>query len=236
MLTLYKFVPAWGLPDVSPFCIKLEMYLKMAGVPYETRLGDPRKAPKGKLPYIEHAGTTLADSSHVIDYLKKTLGDPLDAHLTAKERATATAYKSLLEEHLYFVVAYQRWTEDAGWATYLPTMRGVLKTAGAPARLTGFIAGRIRSAAKTAIYAQGMGRHTSAEVDAIGKGLVTSIADTMGDGPFFLGEKPSSIDATLYGFLLALMDAPFVSNVKDHANAQPNLRAYVDRLKAKYWS
>jgi Glutathione S-transferase N-terminal domain len=48
MVTLYKFIPAWGLPDLSPFCVKLETYLRLAKIPYETQVGDPRKAPKKK--------------------------------------------------------------------------------------------------------------------------------------------------------------------------------------------
>jgi hypothetical protein len=29
MITLHKFGPAWGTPDISPFCIKVETYLRM---------------------------------------------------------------------------------------------------------------------------------------------------------------------------------------------------------------
>ncbi|HKY92215.1 MAG TPA: hypothetical protein VJM11_14295 [Nevskiaceae bacterium] len=32
MLVLHKFIPAFGLPDMSPFVIKLETYLRMAGL------------------------------------------------------------------------------------------------------------------------------------------------------------------------------------------------------------
>ena len=29
MVTLYKFNGAWGMPDISPFCIKVETYLRL---------------------------------------------------------------------------------------------------------------------------------------------------------------------------------------------------------------
>jgi len=35
MIKLYQFHPAWGLPNPSPFCMKVETYLRMAGLPYE---------------------------------------------------------------------------------------------------------------------------------------------------------------------------------------------------------
>ena len=89
-----------------------------------------------------------------------------------------------------------------------------------------------------ALHGQGMGRHTPDEINHIGTSLIASISDFMGDdgGPFFLGAQPSSFDATVYAFLTSLMDAPFSSRVKDEANARRNLRAYVDRIKAEYWS
>ena len=35
MIKLYQFNPAWGLPNPSPFCMKVETYLRMVGLPYE---------------------------------------------------------------------------------------------------------------------------------------------------------------------------------------------------------
>ncbi len=32
MIKLYQFAPAWDVPNVSPFCVKIESYLKMAGL------------------------------------------------------------------------------------------------------------------------------------------------------------------------------------------------------------
>ena len=34
-LTLYKFGPQWDIDDPSPFCLKLESYLKLADIAYE---------------------------------------------------------------------------------------------------------------------------------------------------------------------------------------------------------
>lgn len=35
MIKLYQFAPAWDVPNLSPFCVKVETYLRMAGLPYE---------------------------------------------------------------------------------------------------------------------------------------------------------------------------------------------------------
>ncbi|MBC7944174.1 MAG: glutathione S-transferase N-terminal domain-containing protein, partial [Burkholderiales bacterium] len=84
MIKLYQFEPAFGLPNASPFCMKLETYLRMAGLPFEIAPNaNIMKAPKGKMPYIEDNGRAIADSSLIIEYLRKTYGDRLDAKLTS---------------------------------------------------------------------------------------------------------------------------------------------------------
>ena len=63
MITLVTLPPAFGLRNVSPFCLKVEMALTHLGLEfdYETEQ-DPRKAPKGKLPYLLIDGERIADS------------------------------------------------------------------------------------------------------------------------------------------------------------------------------
>lgn len=91
-VTLYQFPAAFGLPNASPFCMKIETYLRMTGIDYTPRYGMYQlRAPKKKLPYIKDGERVVADSHLIIDYLKSTRGDPLDAALTPAERACASA-------------------------------------------------------------------------------------------------------------------------------------------------
>ncbi len=87
MIKVHQFEPAFGLPNASPFCMKLETYLRMTGIAYELSPPDMRdlgKAPKGKLPFIEDNGKIIADSTFIIDHLKTTHGDTLDSWLSAQ--------------------------------------------------------------------------------------------------------------------------------------------------------
>jgi glutathione S-transferase len=236
VITVYKFLSGFGQADLSPFVFKVETYLRMIGLEYKSAAGDPRKSPKGKLPYIDHDGQILGDSTFIIDHLKSKLGDKLDANLSTKERAIATAFKGMIEEQLYFVILYQRWKEDAGWATYQPVLREYLAASGIPGLLRGMVLATVRKSMLKSLHAQGTGRHASGEVDAIGMRVVGAIADQLGDGPFFLGARPTSIDATVYPFVTGILDTPFPSNVKKQMETMPPLRAYVDRMKHTYWA
>lgn len=35
MIKLYQFEPVWGIPNASPFRMKIETYLRMTALPYE---------------------------------------------------------------------------------------------------------------------------------------------------------------------------------------------------------
>jgi len=231
MIKLHQFAPAFGLPNASPFCMKLETYLRMASLPFElVNSGDVLKAPKRKLPYIDDDGTLVADTSFIIEHLKARYGDPLDAALSPQQRAVATAFQRLFEENLYWAVVQTRWAEDAGWQKTRQAFFGTL-----PAPLRWFLPTLARRGLLAEMRGQGMGRHSAAEIQAIGCRDVTAVADFLADKPYMLGEQPSSLDATAHAFLANLLWAPVDSPLQRHARTRPTLEAYCQRMKARYF-
>jgi glutathione S-transferase len=114
MLTLHKGPAAFGVSDVSPFCLKLESYLRIAGIPYTAKAAAFGKAPKGKIPFIEEDGSYLGDSQLIIDHLKRKHGDTLDAKLSAEDVAKGHLVRRTLEDSLYWVILQERWISDDG--------------------------------------------------------------------------------------------------------------------------
>ncbi|MEY2690659.1 MAG: hypothetical protein RL375_4859 [Pseudomonadota bacterium] len=229
MIRLHQFAPAFGLLNASPFCMKLEVYLRLAGLPYEAvNDGNLMKAPKGKLPYIVDQGRRVADSTFAIDYLKKTYGDPLDAGLSAGQRAQATAFQRLFEENLYWAVVHTRWADPAGWARTRVAFFGAL-----PVPLRWLLPPLARRGILGEMRGQGMGRHSEAEIHAIACRDVDAVADFLADRPFMLGAEPTSLDATAYAFLANLLWAPVDSPIRQHAARRVNLEAYCQRMKAR---
>jgi glutathione S-transferase len=234
MIQLFQFAPALGLPNGSPFCLKLETYLRMAAVPFEVsppRLSDVGNAPKGKMPYIRDAGQTVADSSFIIEHLKATRGDPLDSWLSAEQRAVALAFQRLMEENLYWAVVHTRWVAPRGWATVKPAFFGRM-----PAPLKWVAPSLVRRSLVKGMHGHGMGRHSAEEIIAIGQRDITALANYLGDKPFFMGEQPCSLDATAYGFLANLVAVPVESALKDHALSYPQLPAFCERIRSRYYA
>jgi len=232
MIKVFQFAPAFGLPNASPFCMKLETYLRMAGLRFEAvNSGDVMKAPKHKLPYIDDDGTVVADTTFIIEYLKGRYGDPLDGALTPAERAVATAFQRLIEENLYWAIVHTRWADAAGWAKTREAFFGAM-----PAPLRWFVPALARRGLLSELRGQGMGRHSAQEIFAIGCRDVTAVADFLADKPFMLGAQPSSLDATAHAFLANLLWAPVDSPIQRHAQSRPTLQAYCLRMKARYFA
>jgi len=212
--------------------MKVETYLRMAGLPYECPRGaDLRKAPKGKLPYIEDGGKRIADSAFIIEYLKQTYGDTLDAHLSERERAQALALRRLMEENLYWAVIYTRWIEDDGFA-----LTRQVFFEGLPPLLKQLVPHLARRTIRQELRGHGMGRHSREEIYAIGCADIAALARLLGDQPYFMGAQPSSLDATAYAFIANLLWVPLASPLLDAARARANLKAYCQRMKARYFS
>jgi glutathione S-transferase len=230
-MKLFQPARAFGLPNPSAFCVKVELYMRMAGIPYELALGDPRDAPKGKVPWINDDGHVLGDSTFIIEYLKTKHGDPLDGELTPRQQALGHAAQVMLEENLYYVSSYSKWVEDDGFAIYSAEL-----FAGMPAEQLEYIPAMVRKRVIEKLTAQGIGRHASQEVYEIGIKDVLAFSELLGDGPFLFGEQPTSFDACAFGVIGNIKDGPFAGPVRDTANSTANIAEYIDRIRQQYFS
>jgi glutathione S-transferase len=230
MITLYTFGPAFGLPDPSPFVVKAELLLKMAGLPYRTKTTGLRRAPKGKLPYIEDTGELIADSTFIRWHIERKYGHDFDRGLSAEQRAVAWAFEKMADEQLYWVLVDLRWMDDANFDR---GMRQVFQTLPAPIRVIAIPV--IRHKIRNALRAQGMGRHARAEIDQLGTRSIDAIADYLGDKPFFMGTEPTAADATLYPGVAAILCPLFESAVRAAAQRHANLARYADRMTERYY-
>ena len=231
-ITLYQFPAAFGLPNASPFCMKVETYLRMAGIAYVSRYGMYQlRAPKKKLPYIDDGGRIVADSHMILDYLKATFGDPLDAALVPAQRARGTAILRLLEDSLYWALLYARWIDDAGWPLTRQAFFGAL-----PPPLAWFVPPLARRSIAQQLHAQGTGRHRPEEIYATGSADISALSLLLGEQAYFLGDEPSAVDAAAYAFLANILDVPLDMPLRQAARRHVNLPAYCARMRARYYA
>jgi glutathione S-transferase len=235
MIKLHKFGPAFGLPDASPFVMKVETYLRITDQKYEVASGDVRKAPRKQLPFVDVDGKIVPDSAAIVTLLEGKRTDKLDAHLDAAQRAVGVAFRAMLEEHLYFGVLFMRWVTDDGWTVFEPSLREMLGNFGVPGLMRGMISKSARKQVIARVWSQGVGRQPRTEVVARCAEMIDAFDQQLGAGPYFLGERPTTYDATAYAFAAGILCPAFDNELLKHSRSKKNLVAYDGRMKAQYW-
>ena len=230
-LIVHQLPGAWGLPSISPFCLKLDAYLRIAGIPFRTIVdATPFKGPKGKLPWIEHDGKRIGDSGFIIEYIESRFGCDLNRNLSPAEQAVSRAMRRLIEENLYWAMVYSRWIVDENWRGFRDV---VLSGLSPPARrIVGTVA---RRGVRRQLQGHGIGLHSQDEVYAIGRGDIRAIAEYLGTKAFLMGETASEIDAIAYGFLANIARVPIASPLKQEILQRANLTGYLDEIDRQYF-
>jgi len=229
-IKLFQFPRMFSVPNLSPFCCKLETWLRIAGIPYEVvDTPDPRKAPKGKLPFIEDGGLRIGDTSLIIEHLRRTRGVDPDAHLDPSQRAIALLVQRTLEEHYAFVLLYTHFIRQQGWQYTRATFEKL------PALIRPIVARVVRGRMRKILWIQGLSRHSDEEIIELGLQDWRAVLKVMSGGPFFFGDEPKGADAIVFATLATTILTPIDSPVRDYLRSQPACVGYVERLRCRFF-
>lgn len=233
MIRMYGHVPAWGIPDLSPFVTAIDLYLRMTGQAYELVLGDLGNAPKGKLPYIEDGDHLVADTSFILEYLKRSYGDSLDGALDARQDAVRLFIWRMMEESFYWYLVQGRYRRDEDFALYDPLWAEFFGHLSASERESAIADARARL--MTEFYQSGRGRMSWDEVEHMGRCELDAVSNWLGDKPYLFGDAPSSADCALHAFLQGLVYVPFENGIKRHALADRRIAGYLTRISERFY-
>lgn len=226
-LELVTLPPAFGLRNVSPFCLKAEMLLTSLELPFtQSHISDPRKAPKGKLPYLVADGVKIADSELITEYLNETTQGRVYAGLSPKQKAQGVALTRLVEDHLYWIGVASRWLDDAWWPHVVENFFGFV-----PALIRPMAAGSARKQVRQTYHLQGLGRHTLEEQRDFARRDLQALEDSVPETGFLFGDAPGIFDFTLAGMMAGFYDNQPPTWLTELARAYRRLHEYTERVQ-----
>ncbi len=233
MLTLHGFGPNFGVEDPSPFVLKVDAFLRMAGIEYKSSPGvkNLQKAPKGKLPFVTVDGQVIPDSSDIIDYLDEQYNSPLNSWLSEEQKAQAYLVSKSLDEHWYWCIVHSRWMDDNVWPILKQAFFG-----GMPLPLRFIVPKIARKQVKTALHAQGLGRFTEQELLKKSKAVLDSLSSMLGDKSYFFGDKPCNFDAWGFAFLAEVILVDLKTPTNELAQTYSNLVSYCKNIQNLHYN
>jgi glutathione S-transferase len=227
-ITLVTLPPAFGMRNISPFCLKSEMLLKSLGLPFTMEeLADPRKAPKGKLPFMRIDNETIADSELIAERLNELTQGKVYAGLSPAQRAQGLALTRLTEDHLYWILVASRWLDDEWWPNIVEGFFGI-----APKLIRPLVANAARKDVRRTYHLHGLGRHTLDEQLGFAQRDLTALNDAVPTTDFLFGSEPGIFDFTIAGFTAGLYDNQPPTWLTKAAAPFENLHAYTERVQA----
>lgn len=222
-MKLFQFAPAFGLPvSESPFCTKVEIYLRLTQTEYSCEVGRPRKSPNSQVPYAMWPdGTSAAGSDEIIARLERQ-GVRLDSGLTPSESARHDDIVEIAQSVVYFGGLYSRFS-DPGW-----THQKALVQARVPKLTAWFSVPQIRRA-RLKLCA----RHGFKSVTDTGKPVaaIEAIEERLGQNDFLFGNRcPRVADCAVWAMLTHTAFTLVSSPARTAVRNSEHLMGYIQRL------
>merc|ERR1711884_984539 len=240
LVYLFQFTRSPQIPSISPFCLKLESWLKLHGIKYQNVDHKCKfRSKKGLLPFIELNGEEIADSNMIIETLSKKFEKEMPAELSQDQKNVQHAMIAMVENHLHWTTVYWKSKDvDNILKGYKLNLQSAIGSK-APASILNFYFKYTfcRKGLKK-VRANGMGVHTAEEIDNFGKKDLQTLSEMLGEKEFFFGDEPAMLDMVVFSHVaqLAMVDKEFPCPLRDYLEADcKNLVGLVNRMKDRCW-
>ncbi|XP_066261589.1 failed axon connections isoform X2 [Euwallacea similis] len=235
---LYQFSRTPLLPSISPYCLKVETWLRLAGIKYENVDHKMKfRSKKGLLPFVELNGEEIADSALIIKELSQQFGKDLDSGLTSEQRNLSHATISMIENHLAWVVTWWRAKyPDSVLKGYKVNLQHALGSRIPNALLSFFFKFAYARKGTKKAKAHGIGVHTPEEIVQFGQDDLKVLSDMLADKPFFFGDEPTNLDVVAFAHLAQIyfLDKEVEWALRDYMTETcANLVGHVNRMKER---
>uniref|UniRef100_A0A1I8A5T0 Metaxin n=1 Tax=Steinernema glaseri TaxID=37863 RepID=A0A1I8A5T0_9BILA len=218
------------LPSIDADCLQFMACAKFCAAPINIVSSlAPWKAVKGEFPVFTNGDDTITNISDFIEFLRNSSQDVvLDGDISESERCSFDAFHSLLRKTLYPAQLQFLWVDKSNYATVTHQWY----SSKLPFPYNMFYMERKRRKAQQYISAYGR-KENQILTDAIQ--MINLLSAKLGDNKYFCGDKPSSLDALIFGYLAPFLKLPMPSDrLSLHLSACSNLVRFVESIISIY--
>ena len=221
----------------------------ITGIPHTVQEADYNRAPKNKVPFIEHDGKLIGDSQLIIRYLENTfnvsymsglVGEGKQSFvpyskLSATDKAQSEFIRILCEAELYWAILSTRWAGKEGLCRTETAWQNTVSSYfdAIPSFLRGAITAMIRVDTLRDAWGQGFSRHSPDDQLYLAKRYVMALSTALGSNTYMLGSFPTECDCSAFGTLDCLLDdSKWPNDLTDFLKKEcPNLVRYHSAIR-----
>ncbi|GIY15459.1 metaxin-2 [Caerostris darwini] len=179
------------LPD-NAACLSVKAFLRMCDLNFqiEMRTNAESMSPSGSLPFLRCGKFIIADVEPIINFVQAK-GKSLSNHLDNSEKADMKAYISLVNIVLHNAELYVSWCDSS-------TLQEVTKPrfiSSLPWPVNHFLCWQ-----------------TKHEVYDMVDNCCYALSERLGTQKYFFGDRPTELDAIVFGHLFAILTTPLPDN------------------------
>ncbi|CAA99803.1 CaDmium Responsive [Caenorhabditis elegans] len=225
---LYQFKRTRKCPNLSPFCIKVEILCRAYNIPYEICDDKLRWSRNGSIPFIELNGEHIADTDLIEMRLRRHFNIP---SLPAAQEAHSVALTRLADNHLFNLLIRYKIIGDEFFHI-------LVRSIGIPKFLQPLLFPLIRASFGKKVYQRStgsIGDFELKEMDDILHRDFQTIQDYLGDQKFLFGDKVTAADAAVFGQIASVI-YPFRCSINDALeNDFPKILEYCERVRQEIY-
>uniref|UniRef100_A0AC35TQ41 PRELI/MSF1 domain-containing protein n=1 Tax=Rhabditophanes sp. KR3021 TaxID=114890 RepID=A0AC35TQ41_9BILA len=235
-MELYVWQADFDLLSIDFKCLQFLAACKFCALPVTIiHSAKPSSSPTGEFPYfkvIDNRGQIseqITEFPKFVEFLRKCAFQlVLDSDLTELQKAEVEAYQCLLKKTLYPAMAHIMWKDDANYSTV--THKWFSSVMSFPRNFVYLE----RKRNKEINYVKAVNL-TDINIIKHAMRTITNLSNKLGDKKYFFGDKPTSIDALIFGYLGPLLKLPVPSDrLQIHLLACSNLVRFVESILSIY--
>uniref|UniRef100_A0A915PLI0 Metaxin n=1 Tax=Setaria digitata TaxID=48799 RepID=A0A915PLI0_9BILA len=232
-MELYIWPSDFGLPSVDSRCLQFMACAKFCAAPVSVVPSwSPWKSQTGEYPVFvdpNNPSEKIYDFDKFADLLRKSGQEVvLDRELGTGEKCEFEAYSSLMQRNFYPAELQFLWLDPYNYSAIIQHWYSKQL----PFGYNLYYLEKRRRRAQT--YVSACGRSETQIIhDALN--AVNLLSAKLGDKKYFNGNKPSSIDALIFGYLAPILMLPLPSDrLQRHIMCYPNLVRFVESVISIY--
>lgn len=220
------------LPD-NANCLAVQAYLKMNGLKFEVvrKRNAEYMSPSGKVPFIKCGAFVVSELEPIVQFVNNK-GINISERLDKSEWADMRAFMSLVNNLLLNAELYVCWCDKTTYSTV--TWKRYSSVF--PWPLNYIITWQKKKTIENRLAILNWSKKSMEEVLRDVENCCQSLSERLDKGPYFFGDKPTELDALVFGHLFSILTTPLPGNkLASVVKKFPNLIDLCKRIEKDYF-